>query len=362
MGVPDYSVLKGRPIRNRLGTSKSPHYQIEVSAGGENYRVAVNVRSADGSEVEYLVRSHFEHPLTAGLPALSDGLHALPSQPGGLAIDFIRSNIAQPWEFVPLPLSAAGPDNDLNEKIDSYVQRAMADEHATIYAFGATWGPETKADAYFGFKPGQGVHDIHFNQGNPPGPFASSNGPYQDGGLIFEFPSDGEPTQWVGVFMKFQSQAWHTDDSQGTPIPPPAPTPGPPAPPAPPTTPSGDDIPPLDQPDGLIRIIAAKVNDTASPEHETVILLNTSDLDIDLTGWALLDGQKRRQVLSGPIAAGNTRLVALTPTTSGTPAGVQLSNKGGQITLVNGQGLKVHGVSYTKDQARQPGRTIPFQA
>jgi hypothetical protein len=38
-----------------------------------------------------------------------------------------------------------------------------------------------------------------------------------------------------------------------------------------------------------------------------------------------------------------------------------LSNKGGIITLVNAEGLKVHGVSYTRDQARQPGRTIPFQ-
>ena len=76
----------------------------------------------------------------------------------------------QPWELKPLPLSAAGPDNDLNEKIDAYVQRAMSDEDAMIYAFGETWGPENnKADKYFGFKPGRGIHDIHFNQGNPPG-------------------------------------------------------------------------------------------------------------------------------------------------------------------------------------------------
>jgi hypothetical protein len=42
-------------------------------------------------------------------------------------------------------------------------------------------------------------------------------------------------------------------------------------------------------------------------------------------------------------------------------APVVLSNKGGIITLVDGNGVKVHGVSYTRDQARQPGRTIPFQ-
>ncbi|CAG9933959.1 protein of unknown function [Candidatus Nitrotoga arctica] len=37
-----------------------------------------------------------------------------------------------------------------------------------------------------------------------------------------------------------------------------------------------------------------------------------------------------------------------------------LSNKGGIITLLNQNGLKVHGVSYTKEQANQPGWTIVF--
>jgi uncharacterized protein YukJ len=356
MPLSNYAVLKGRPIRDRLGTSGSPHYQVEISANGDDFRIAVNVRSQDGSEVQYLVRSHFEHPITNGLPALAEGVHPLERRPGGLAVDFIRGNIAQPWEFAPLPMSAAGPDNDLNEKIDGYVQRAMADERAMVYAFGDTWGPETKADRYFGFKPGQGIHDIHFNQGNPPGPFAGSNGSYQDGALIFEFPDEGKPTQWVGVFLKFQTQAWHSDDAGGGPILPPDPDhPGHPH-----TPPDGNSIPPLDVPDGLVRIIAAKVNDKASPEHETVTLLNTSDLEISIDGWALLDSQKRREPLTGSIAAGATRLIAITPTSPGTPAGLQLSNKGGLITLVNADGIKVHGVSYTGDQARQPGRTIPF--
>jgi hypothetical protein len=37
-----------------------------------------------------------------------------------------------------------------------------------------------------------------------------------------------------------------------------------------------------------------------------------------------------------------------------------LSNQGGIITLVDENGLKVHGVSYTKEQARNPGWTIVF--
>jgi hypothetical protein len=227
----------------------------------------------------------------------------------------------------PLPLSAAGPDNDLNEKLDAYVRRAMSDEDAMIYAFGEVWGPEPKADRYFGFKPGRGIHDIHFNQGNPPGEFADQNGPWQDGGLIFQFPRQN---QWVGVFLKFQSQAWHSDDDDGS------------------ATPPGD------VPDGLIRVIAAYVNDVRSPERETVTLLNTSDHDVDLSGWQIKDKQKNAMTLNGAIAAGETKRIQM-------HAPVSLSNRGGIITLLNANGMKVHGVSYTREQARQPGRTIPFQ-
>ena len=39
-------------------------------------------------------------------------------------------------------------------------------------------------------------------------------------------------------------------------------------------------------------------------------------------------------------------------------APVALSNKGGIITLLDERGIRVHGVSYTKAQAQQPGRTI----
>jgi uncharacterized protein YukJ len=348
MPLKNYSVLKGRPINNRLATGSSPHYQVLVSADGTLYRIAINVRSQDGSEVQFLVRSHFEHPITQLLAELPEELRAVRSEPGGVALDFIRGNLMQPWELQPLPLSAAGPDNDLNEKIDAYIQRAMSDEDAMIYALGAAWGPETKADRYFGFKPGRGIHDIHFNQGNPAGQFADQNGPWQDGGLIFQFPRQN---QWVGVFLKFQSQAWHTDDGDGSVILPPDGD----HPEHPPTPPDRDRIPPVDVPDGLVRIIAAYVNDVRTPERETVTLLNTSDRGVDLSGWQIKDKQKNAMTLNGTIAAGETMRVQIKPP-------VALSNQGGIVTLLNAKGIKVHGVSYTRDQARQPGRTIPFQS
>ena len=40
--------------------------------------------------------------------------------------------------------------------------------------------------------------------------------------------------------------------------------------------------------------------------------------------------------------------------------GAQLSNKGGTITLLNAEGLKVDGVAYTKDDAKAEGKPVVF--
>ena len=44
-----------------------------------------------------------------------------------------------------LPPDVAGPDNDLGDLLDHYVQRAIGRPDALVYAFGERWGPETGA-------------------------------------------------------------------------------------------------------------------------------------------------------------------------------------------------------------------------
>jgi uncharacterized protein YukJ len=353
MPLRNYGVLKGKAIDRRLGSGQAPHYQVLVVDDEQDYRIAVNVQSAlDPSVLEFLIDDDFEHPITQGLSALPRGFRALEHRPGGLALDFIRANLFDPADMRLLPPAVPGPDNDLNETIDHYVQRAMASEDAVVYAFGQRWGPESQTDRYFGFRPGQGIHDIHMNQGNT-GQFVRDDGVWQDGGLLFEFPAQG---QWVGLFLKFQSQAWHTDDVAGHRIP--APSGGPPSdtatqPSAPQPPAPADSLPTRDRPDGLVRIVGALVNSVRSPEEETVTLLNASAQPVNLAGWALLDKMKNRQMLSGSLGPGETVRVRVSPP-------VQLSNQGGLITLLNDDGLRVSGVSYTRAQARNPGWTIVF--
>jgi uncharacterized protein YukJ len=348
MPLRNYGVLKARAVSVRQGTGRSPHYQFHVVDGEDNWRLAVNVQSQDGSEVLYVVLPRFQHPVLALIEPLALGFHAIDSRPGGMALDFIRANLADPRDLVPLPVAAPGPDNDLNDKIDRYAQRALADEEALLYAFGEPFGPENEPDRYFGFRPNRGIHDIHMNQGNPPGRFAASNGPWQDGGLIFRFPNQDE---WVAIFLKFQTQDWHTDDRTGNAL-----DLGRNVPPVDRGVPGRIDPnepPTLDKPDGLVRVVAALVNSKESPEREFVTILNTADRDISLDGWRLADKEKRTMPLTGTLAPGAaTRVAAAVP--------FALSNRGGIITLLDDRGVKIDGVSYTQAEASRPGWTIAF--
>jgi hypothetical protein len=174
------------------------------------------------------------------------------------------------------------------------------------------------------------VHDIHMNQGNS-GRFRGDDGVWQDGGLLLHFPAQD---QWVAIFLAFQSQAWHT-------------IPGEPVEPGEPAA------------DRTVRIVAAMVNPTGpAPEAEIVTLLNASPDAIGLTGWSILDGQKRRMVLDAQtLGAGDTIRIPVAPP-------VQLSNRGGLITLLDPDGLKADGVAYTvaytKDQAEAEGWRLVF--
>jgi uncharacterized protein YukJ len=348
MPLKRYGVLKGHAIERRLGQGDSPHYQIHLIDNETDYRIAVNVESKESPhEVQYLVDDTFRHPITADLRELPLGFTELDSQPGGMALDFIRGNLFDRDAMRTLPFNIPGPDNDLNEKVDAHVQRAMADEQALVYAFGQRWGPEArKKDRFFRFLPGNGIHDIHMNQGNSQG-FRGDDGVWQDGAVLIHFPVQ---EQWVAIFLKFQSQSWHTDDRTGHRIgEEPAITPRRAAAPVPLAVP----LPTTDDPAGLVRIVAALVNTIRSPEQETVTLLNTSPQPIDLTGWAIADRLKNKQILSGTLGPGATQVISLA-------APVQLSNNGGIITLLDDQGLKVDGVSYTREQAHNPGWSIVF--
>lgn len=344
-----YAILKGIVVDSQQATGTSPHYQIRVVDDTKNHRISVNVRSKyHPKELEFILIPDFHHPILEKLAELPLGLTRLGKtkeerMKSGIALDFIRMNLFDRTQMRPIPLSHPGPDNDLNEKIGAYVEYLMGDENNRIYAFGEPWWDEKEPDRYFGFHPGNGIHDIHMNQGNLIEKHRHEDGVYQDGGLIFYIAAED---RYVAYFTKFQSQSWHTDDEEGhaidgtgQPIPTPQPDTNVPLPP---------------EPDYTVRIVAALVNPVGpAPEQEMVTLLNTTTQQVNLDGWQLGDRLKNKMPLSGSISPGGVIQVKVEPP-------VQLGNQGGIITLLNADGLKVHGVSYTKAQASQEGKLIVF--
>jgi uncharacterized protein YukJ len=222
MPITNYSVLAGDPVGGKVVTGSSTHYQITMNAKGGPFTVAVNIQSVDGSEVLYAIEEGFTPPDEAGLLALPMGMTSLKSESGGLALDFVRSEInSKPMitreQMTLLPQARSKGLNEeermlsrarasaLQNAVVTLLNMTIADKDGVIYAFGSAFSDKGKVD---------GIHDIHMNQGNPLKNHGGDNGVWQDGALFIHLPSKGT---WTAVFIAFQTESWNTDAS-GNPV------------------------------------------------------------------------------------------------------------------------------------------------
>jgi len=176
----------------------------------------------DGSEVLYAIEEGFTPPDEAGLLALPMGMTALKSEPGGLALDFVRSEIGgkpmitkEQMTLLPQVQSKGLSEEErmlsraragaLQNAVVTLLNMTIADKDGVIYAFGSAYADSGKVD---------GIHDIHMNQGNPVKNHGGDNGVWQDGALLIHLPSK---ETWTAVFIAFQTESWNTDAS-GNPV------------------------------------------------------------------------------------------------------------------------------------------------
>jgi len=105
-----------------------------------------------------------------------------------------------------------------------------------------------------------------------------------------------------------------------------------------------------------LRIVAAMVNPAgADIGSERITLANVGAVDMPVKNWQLRDKNgKSHQLEAIVIGPGNFHQIVLPGRSA------QLSNKGGNIELLDDQGDVVHQVSYSKIQARNQGVTILF--
>jgi uncharacterized protein YukJ len=207
MGIPSYSVVKGDPAGMGSISGTNPHYRFALNVGNStSVQVDVNVQSTDGSDIRYLIIKNFTPPDPAGLQNLPVGRTALNTGNSDLRLDYVLEKNADGTPLVDPSLLQDLDLNDtsLNDAVADLLNQALNDPNGLIYAFGS----------YFADPGGlMGVHDIHMNQGNPPGEFAKDNGSWQDGGVFIELP--GSAARWTALFIAFQTQTF-TPNSMST--------------------------------------------------------------------------------------------------------------------------------------------------
>jgi len=365
MSINNYGVWVAKPVRVSAERAEddpsSPHIHLFYDDGtggafGDARRASINVKSQSAlSELVFWLVPDLAHPIVEALRGLEAGFHKIPSAPGGAALDYIRGNLIDLEKGRVLPHDQPGARDDIVDFVMPELTAAI-NRNATVYLFGEPYSDK------------EGIHDVHMNQGSQ-GQFSRYNGIWQDGGVIIHYPDED---RFSALLLAFASQAVHTDETSGNALPgsrnlaeliaaagdgsgdgdtDSGGTDGG-------ATGDGTTIPD----DRRVAIIAALVNPVggentpgATGQPETVYLLNRSAKGVSLGGWSLLNKNDEAHLISGDVwlAPG-----AVQPMTLGQ---VALSNKGGLITLLDPDGHKVDGVSYTKQQAKDEGELVIFR-
>lgn len=209
-----YGILRGKPtqILHHSDDDPAPHLEVLIDAGGP-WRLAVNVRSDDQSNLCFHVENNFNQPILCNLAELPVGLTQPARDNHRLRLDYVRGGLFDAKAMKTSEAGAIGDPDTLDTLLSAALQKVIDTEDAELFAFGNPWGPEAdRPDKYFGFQSGRGIHDIHMNQGSP-APHDRDDGVWQDGGLILRFPNSAA----AAFFFAFQSQTWTTDNVTGKP-------------------------------------------------------------------------------------------------------------------------------------------------
>jgi hypothetical protein len=215
------------------------HGKLRIDTPAGQYEAALDVDTPSGVGVSYRVVTDLTTSSFPTITAYAEGFHALTSTSSSGALDYVRSPqlrdgwvvqwvrrrvgafssrlrsdepwgpswldwvLGRFWQWLPwvrlrrrsFPWVASDGDNAL-DVLEPLVQNAER-----IYIFGEP------------YTTGLGVHNVHYNQGDPSGDHQDEDGIWQDG-LVLTQDSDGAITAWQ---VKFNTQSLHTDDG-GLPV------------------------------------------------------------------------------------------------------------------------------------------------
>ena len=226
MALSNYGVVKGdfdhftRDPINNFGKYLHGHIFVRVPDGNKATKLfdcACDVNTPNGW-IDYFHVPSLDAAKFLVVPSLPDGHHFLPTAhdpnaPTGGALDFVRNPL------ISLPLGCAAlvlgflnlithqnnqvwTKNNGEDALNVLEPMMEAGDIDKVYVFGARFDNAAQT-------PPQGMHDVHYNQGDPPGPFQHLDQIWQDGAVIVRH-NDG---RYEGFFVRFNTQSMNTDDN-----------------------------------------------------------------------------------------------------------------------------------------------------
>ena len=323
----------------------NPHLWVILEVGGRQWFATINVRSnkdepgepVGKSYLHYLVDVDFAHPIVPSILARPEGLSSVARSYDGGAIDYQRGNLFNPNAMRILPPQGPG-DDGLVHRLGGLLNLAKTQGH-DVFFYGNAFAKNDprQTDAAFGYTPDTpfGVDNIHMAQGDPRevNIRLHENGVWHDGAC---FIWDETGRRMTAIFLAFQSQGWHTNDSgdlifgatgceaptydysegAGTPLPPPK---------------RAAEITSAHRsPDGTASVVIANMG-TAAARPRRLAAADRHGQELP----AARNGSPPGQPLSAPLPAGS------------------ISDGGGLLTLINASQLRVDGVAYAGGDPQQ---------
>jgi len=210
------------------------HGILRIATPNGQYEAALDVDTPSGVGVSYRITTGLTITSLGEVAMLDDGFHALARDDSSGALDYLRSPAlreptileqlrwatpvwlrnaapaAQPWGPTPIDVVLEMARDSLPRGPFPWIAR---DGDHTLNKLGDLLTDATRLYIYGEpFTDGLGVHNVHYNQGDPPGPHQDDDGIWQDGAVLVQH-GEHQVTAWQ---VKFNSQALHTD-SHGLP-------------------------------------------------------------------------------------------------------------------------------------------------
>ena len=228
MPLDSYGVLRGTLTSHFRDTEQNQgrwyHVHLRLTASGREFEAAIDVDSKNSAVGVQWKTLRIAADKIGPLPLPAAGFTALASMAGSGALDYIRHPQLKTWRifwFRPFGRDGVLPaDRRWSWRFiyrpwrsGDYLQATAALEaNLAIGAEILVWG-EPYPDGSPAQSPVHGLHNVHQNQGDPPGQWWELSGIWQDGGVAVR-GSDG---YWRVFISKFSTQA-NTTDAAGHPV------------------------------------------------------------------------------------------------------------------------------------------------